>query len=382
MIGFELSEEQREWRDNAKNFAEKEIAPLSWKIDKGLTERFHWSLIEKMGSLGFMGLGIPKKYGGCELDTLTTAIVIEELAVGDAGIAFTCTLNSTNPVMIAGSEKQKDKFLPAVYDKKKPQLSAFALTEPNAGSDAAGLSTLARKEGSEYVLNGEKCFISNGDMAGLYTIMATVDKKKGFGGITAFVVPGNAEGLIRGKIEDKMGFRSSHTGVLAMHDVRVPEENVLGKKGEGFLIAMRLLEVARVISCGAVALGLARRSFETTLKFLKDFADPKSLIGQQAVSFDLADMMASIEASRLLVWKSCWMIDNGIPVGTMSGLTKVYTSDMALEVSQQGMGLVGLHAYSKDYPLEKQVRDAKTLQIYEGTNQINRMVAARGILEG
>ena len=335
-----------------------------------------------MGELGLMGLGIPKKYGGCELDTLTTAIIIEELAVVDAGIAFTCTLNSSIPVMIAGTEEQKDKFLPAIYDRKKPQLSAFALTEPNAGSDAAGLSTLARKEGNEYVLNGEKCFISNGDMAGLYTIIATVDKKKGFGGITAFIVPGDAEGLIRGKIEDKMGFHSSHTGVFAMNDVRIPEENILGREGEGFIIAMKLLEVARVISCGAVGAGLARGSFEATLKFLKTYSNPKTLIAQQAISFDLADMLASIEAARLLVWKSCWMIDNDIPVGTMSGLTKVYSSDMALEVAKQGMEIVGLRSYSEDYPLEKHVRDAKTLQIYEGTNQINRMVAARGILGG
>lgn len=382
MINFELSQGQQQWQRKARDFTEKEIKPLSWKIDKGLTQEYHWPLIAKMAEQGLLSMGIPEEYGGSGLDILTMSIVVEELAVGDGGIAFTATINSFVPLMIAGTEDQKRKFLPLTCDKKKPGLAAFALTESNAGSDAGAVSTTARQEGQEYVLNGEKCFISNGDLARLYTVFATVDKTKGIKGITAFLVPDDVKGLLRGKIEDKMGFHSNHTGVLVLNDVRIPVGNRLGQEGEGFKIAMKVLEVMRVISCGAVGVGIARAAYEAALRFLTTYSNARAVMGQQAISFDLADMLASIEASRLMVWKSSWMMDNNLSAGTMSGLTKFYASDMALEVANKGMQLVGHHAYNEDYPLEKYVRDAKLLQIYEGTNQISRMVASRGILSG
>jgi acyl-CoA dehydrogenase len=259
-------------------------------------------------------------------------------------------------------------------------LAGFALTEPNAGSDAGAVSTQARREGDEYVLNGEKCFISSGDLAALYVVFATVDKSKGVGGITGFLLPGDTKGISRGKIEDKMGFHSNHTGVVVLNDVRIPVEDRLGEEGSGFMIAMKLLEIARVISCGVVGVGLARGAYETTLKFLKTHSDAKTLMMQQPISFDLADMLASIEATRLLVWKACWMLDNELPSGAMSALTKFYASDMALEIANKGMQLVGPHAYTEEYHLDKLVRDAKLLQIYEGTNQISRLVVSRDIL--
>jgi len=380
MIGFELSEEQKQWQSTARDFVEKEIKTLAWKIDKGLIEEFHWPLINKMAQQGLLSLGVPEKFGGSGLDLLTSAIVVEELAVGDAGIAFTTSLNSFLPLMVAGTEEQKEEFIPLISNKEKPGLSAFALTEPNAGSDASGVITSARHEGKHYVLNGEKCFISNGDVATLYTVLATVDKAKGVRGITAFLVPWGTEGLSRGKRETKMGFHSNHTSTVVLNDVEIPEKNRLGEEGDGFKIAMKVIDVARVLSCGAVGVGIARAAYEAVLKFLKTHSNPKAVIGQQAISFQLADMLAAIEASRLLVWKSGWIFDRGLPAATMISLTKFYASDMAVELTNRSMQLVGLHGYSEDYPVDKYVRDAKLLQIYEGTNQISRLIVSRDIL--
>ncbi|MBW1775231.1 MAG: acyl-CoA dehydrogenase family protein [Deltaproteobacteria bacterium] len=382
MISFELSQDQQHCREKARDFSENEIRPLSWKIDKGLTGKFHWSLLEKMAGQGLLFLSIPEEYGGSGLDFLTTSIVVEELAVGDGGIAFTATLNSYLPLLIAGTDTQKKDFLPLVCNRENPGLAAFALTEPNAGSDAGSLSTVARKEGQNYVLNGEKCFISNADMASLYVVLATVDKAKGLNGITAFLVPGDAEGLSRGKVENKLGFHSTHTGVFVLNDVRVDQGNRLGEEGDGFKIAMKYLDVLRVLSCGAVGVGVARAAFEAAVRFFKARPDAKKLMAQQAISFDLADMLASIEASRLMVWRSSWMLDNGLSASTMSSLTKFFVSDMAVEVANKALQLVGVNSYSEDYPLDKYARDAKVLQIYEGTNQICRLVASRGVFSG
>ena len=380
MIGFELSSEQKDWQKAARDFAEQEIKPISWKIDKGLIQGYHWPVIERMALNGLLSLGVPKEYGGSGLDILTMSIVVEEMAVGDGGIAFTATSNSYLPLMVAGTDEQKRTFLPLTSNREKPGLASFALTEPNAGSDGASISTTARKEGNDYILNGEKCFISSGDMARLYTVIATVDRARGLKGITAFLVPDDVEGLERGKIEDKLGFRSSHTGVFVLNGVRIPEGNRLGEEGAGFGIAMKVLEVMRVISCGAVGVGIARGAYEAALRFLLTHSSAKAIVSQQALSFDLADMLASIEACRLMVWKSSWMLDNGLAASTMSNLTKFYVSDMAMEVTNKGLELVGPSGYTEEYPLDKYIRDAKVLQIYEGTNQISRLVASRGIV--
>jgi len=379
MIGFELSGEQKQWQKKAKAFAQEEIKPLAWKIDKGLTREYHWPLLAKMAKQGLLNMGGPEVYGGSGLDILTISMILEELAVGDGGISFTASLNSYNAVTIAGNEEQQKKFLPLLCDTENPGLAAFALTEPNAGSDAGSIRTEARREGNEYVLNGEKSFISNGDVARVYAIFATVDKGKGIKGITGFIVPGDAEGLSPGKIEDKMGFRSSRTTGFFLNDVRIPETYRLGQEGDGFKIAMQELEVLRVLSCGAVGVGVARATYEDAVRFFKTVGDAKKVMAQQAISFHLADMLASIEASRLMVWKNSWMLDNKTPVGAMTSLTKFYVSDTAVEVANKGVQLLGHHAYTEQYPLEKYVRDAKLLQIYEGTNEITRLVASRGI---
>ena len=382
MIGFDLTPEQQHWVDKAKRFAQEEIAPLSWQLDQSHEQPFPWPLIKKMAAEGLFSLGVPEQYGGSGLDILTTCLVIEELAVGDPGLAFTATLNSYVPLMIAGTDEQREKFFPLSCDKDNPGLAAFALTEPNAGSDAGAASTTARRDGDDYILNGEKCFISNGDQAAVYCVFATVDPAAGLKGMTAFIVPGEAPGLSRGKIERKMGFNSSHTGVFALNDVRVPAANRLGKEGEGFKIAMVTLEVLRIVSCGAVGVGLARAAQEATVRYFKTKANPKKVMNQQTISFSLADILAQVEAARLMVWKTAWLLDNKQPAGTMSGLTKFYASDIALAVAQEGLGLIGLDGCTDEFPLEKLVRDAKLLQIYEGTNQISRLVAARGVLFG
>ncbi len=380
MISFELSAEQKRWQMAARDFAERAIRPVAWGLDKGSVDASYWPLMERMAEEGFLAMGVPMEYGGSELDFMTMSVVVEELAVADGGIAFTATSNSFLPLMVAGSDRQKRAFLPLTSDREKPRLAAFALTEPHAGSDGASITTTARKEGREYILNGEKCFISSGNVASIYTVMATVDRSKGLKGITAFLVPDHLEGLERGKVEDKLGFRSSQTGTVVFHSVKVPEENRLGDEGGGFPIAMKVLEVMRIISCGAVGVGVARAAYEAALRFLLRHSNAKKLINQQAISFDLADMLASIEASRLMVWKSCWMLDNKIPASTMSSITKFYVSDVAVEVANKGLNLVGPSGFSEEYPLDKLVRDAKVLQIYEGTNQISRLVASRGIL--
>jgi len=282
--------------------------------------------------------------------------------------------------MIAGTEAQKSEFLPLICNKENPDLAAFALTEPNAGSDAGSITTTARTEGREYVLNGEKCFISNAGLASVYIVFATVDRTKGMKGITAFIVPKDAQGLSFGKIEDKMGFRSSRTASFSLEGVRIPDSYRLGKEGEGFKIAMKVLDRLRVLSCGAVGVGIARAAFEDAVRFFKTKGNPKAIMNQQAITFDLTDMAAAVESSRLMVWKSCWKLDRGLPATLDSSLTKFSASDMAVEVASKALRLLGHYAYTESYPIEKYVRDAKLLQIYEGTNQVARLVASRMIL--
>ena len=382
MIGFELSEAQQAWRDKAKVFAESEIKPVSWSIDKGLTQEYPWPLIKKLNEQGMLSMGVPETYGGSGLDLLTTAVVLEELAVADGGISFTSSLNSFNSLMIAGTDEQKAKFLPRICDKDNPGLAVFALTEPNAGSDAGSISTTARTDGRSYVLNGEKCFISNAGLASFYIVFASVDRAKGVKGITGFIVPGDAEGLTFGKIEDKMGFRSSRTASFNLEDVTIPESYRLGKEGGGFKIAMQELDMLRVLSCGAVGVGIGRAACEDAVRFFKEKGNLKAVMNQQAVTFDLADMTAAVEAARLMVWKSCWKMDQGLPGSLDSALTKFLASDTAVDVAAKALRLLGHHAYTASYPIEKYVRDAKILQIYEGTNQVARLVASRMILAG
>jgi alkylation response protein AidB-like acyl-CoA dehydrogenase len=328
-----------------------------------------------MAQEGFVTLCIPQEHGGNGLDVLTAAIVLEELAAGDGGIAFTAGLCSVHPIQLFGNQEQKRKFLPPLCDRNEPKLSAFALTEPAAGSDAATIQATAKLEGDEYVINGAKCFISNGGIASLYTILASTDKSKGVRGISAFIVPGDTKGLSGGRVEDKMGFRTSQTAGIILNNVPVPKENLLGQEGKGFRLALEILNIWRVLNVGAIGVGIARAAYEAALNFAKHRIKLSSS-HQQIVSFALADMLALIESGRLLTWKSCWMIDNNMPVAAQASMTKFLCSDMAIKVATEAVQILGIHAYTREYPVEKYMRDAKVLQIYEGTNQIQRVVVA------
>lgn len=381
MVDFELTQEQKAWQKKSRNFAEREIKPISLKLDRDPSHAFDWDVVRKLAKEDLLFLSIPKEYGGSGLDPITITLIIEELAVGDAGVAFTTTTNLYQPPQVAGNEKQKERFLPLICDQENPGLLSFVITEPGAGSDAAAIATSAQLRGDEYVIRGTKCFITNGGLARVYTVFANADRTKGAKGISAFIVPGDSPGLSRGKVEDKMGLRSSCTAEVILDDVRIPKENLLGEIGSGFRIAMRYLDVARTTSCAAVALGLARAAFETAVGFFKRSPEKaKVTIGQQIISHSLADMAAAIESSRLLVWKAAWLIERELPVAKESALAKFLASDMCMKVTADALQLLGLYGYTSEYPLEKYMRDAKILQIYEGTNQIQRTVASRGLL--
>jgi alkylation response protein AidB-like acyl-CoA dehydrogenase len=262
-----------------------------------------------------------------------------------------------------------------------PKLMGFCLTEAGAGSDAAAVATVARLDGDEWVINGRKCFISNAGLCVAYAVFATVDRSKGVRGITGFLVPADTPGVSVGKVEDKMGMRTSTTAEIILDNVRVPKENMLGQEGGGFGIAMRVLDLYRPLNCGAVSVGLARAAFDAARQYCRQrVAFDRSGFEQQAISFQLADMASAIEVARLLVWKTCWLIDNKKPFGAESAMSKYFSSDMAVKVCSDAVGLVGLDSYSADYPVEKFLRDAKLLQIYEGTNQIQRTIVARQVI--
>lgn len=379
MIDFALTEEQLSWQKKAKEFAQKEIRPAAMEADRNPDTRpFNWELIKKASRQGFLHLRAPKEYGGASLTIPTLAIIVEELGWGDAGVAFTCLAGFPEAVYLNGNEEQKKRFCPPFADKENPKLTSFALTEPGAGSDAASIITTAKLEGDAYVLNGTKHFISQGGLASLYTVYASTDRSKGARGICCFIVPGDSRGLSVAKVEDKMGFRFSHTAELVLDSVPIPRSNLLGQEGAGFGMAMESLNVARVLTCGAMGVGVARAAYEAVLAHTKEtnrFGRP--LLHQQAISFTLADMLASLEAARALVWKTCWMMDQQMPSTREASMTKFYGSDMALRVTSQAVQLMGFAAYRKETPVEKFMRDAKLFQIYEGTNQIQRLVVSR-----
>ncbi len=378
MISFKLTEEQEDIKRLARSFTEKEIIPVAAEYDE--KEEIPWHLVNKAHELGLMNLTVPEEYGGQGLDHITEAIIAEELAYGCLGISGTFGANglALTPILIAGTPDQKEKFLKPFC--AKPQLAAFCLTEPNAGSDVANISTTAVKDGDHYIINGQKCFITNGGVASLYTVFATVDRSKGLKGITAFIVPGDTPGLRGGKKEKKMGDRASHVGEVIFEDVRVPAENILWSEGQGFKLAMMTLDSTRPI-VGASAVGVARRALEEAIKYSKQRVQfGKPICENQAIQFMLADMATRVEAARMLVWQACWLLDQGLPVSKVGAMAKMYAADTAMSVAVDAVQIHGGYGYMREYPVEKLMRDAKILQIYEGTNQIQRIVIARNIL--
>lgn len=378
MISFSLTEEQKALQEMAREFAQKEMKPSAAKYDKG--EEFPEGIMKKAFEVGFLTCTIPKEYGGGGLSDLDTVIISEELAAGCAGMYTTMMVNALayTPIILFGSDEQKKKFL--TPQTEKMSFASFCLTEREAGSDAGSLKTHAKKVGSEYVINGSKCFISNGGIASLYVVFANSIPDKGMRGISAFIVPRETPGITIGKVEDKMGHRASNTVELFFDDLKVPEENLLAKEGLGFVIAMNTLDKTRA-PVGAAGVGVARAALEYATEYAKtrvQFGKPIALF--QHISFKIAQMATEINAARHLVWHAAWLMDGGQPCGKESAMAKYFGSDVAMKVTTECLQIFGGYGYMRDYPMEKLMRDAKLLQIYEGTNEIQRLIISREVI--
>jgi alkylation response protein AidB-like acyl-CoA dehydrogenase len=377
MVDFNLSEEQKLLRQTAREFAEKELRPIAAECDR--EGKIPWDVVRKAHQLGLDTVFIPEKYGGGGMtSTLTWALVMEELNWGCAGISTALIGGglAVLPILHMGTEEQKQRFLP-IFTQEEPKLGALCLTEPEAGSDVKSISTKAEKDGDEWVLNGVKRFITNGGIADLHVVFATVDKSLGYFGIRAFVVEKDNPGLRMGKVEDKMGVRASHTAEVILEDCRVPEDNLLGGEKVSWIGAMKTLEKSRpVVAAGAV--GVARAAYEFALEYSrtrKAFGKPIAM--HQGISFMLADMKTAIEAARLLVWRAAWLADQDMPANKDAAMAKLFAAEMAMKVTTDAVQIVGGSGYMKDYPVEKWMRDAKVFQIWEGTSQIQRLIISR-----
>ncbi len=378
MIDFSLTEEQLALQETAKEFAEKEMKPNAAKYDKG--DVFPEDVMKKAFEVGFLTCTIPTEYGGGGLSELDNLIVMEELAVGCAGLYCIIMVNALayTPVILFGTDEQKKQFLTSQTEKMS--FAAFALTEREAGSDAGAQKTTAVRDGSEYIINGSKCFISNAAIASFFVVFAMTQPDKGMRGISAIIVPSDTPGLSVGKKEDKMGQRACDTSEVIFEDVRVPAENLLGKEGNGFLIAMKTLEKTRP-PVGIGGVGVARAALEYAIEFTKtrtQFGKPVALF--QANSFKIAQIAMEINAARHLAYHAGWLLDEEKPCSKESSMSKTYGSDVAMRTTVEAVQLCGGYGYMKDYPLEKLMRDAKLLQIYEGTNEIQRLVIAREVI--
>ena len=367
-------------RKSVREFAEKEVGPHVRELDTTKKEETPWDIFHKMAKLGYTGCNIPKEHGGGGLDTVSYLIVVEELCRVDAGIGLIIAVHNSvccYPILAWGTPEQKKKYLPDLCAGKK--LGAFAITEPGAGSDPMGMDSFARPEGDGYLINGNKAFITNGD-GDTFIIGVKTDKEKGAKGITAFILEKGMTGFRPGHTEDKMGMRSTCTTELLMENVYVPKENILGGLGGGFKIAMMSLDVGRM-GVGAQAIGIAQGAYEEAVKYAKvrkTFGKPIS--EHQAIQFILADMAIEIDAARLLVHHAGDLKDRGKPYGTEAAMAKMFATDMAMRVTTKAIQVLGGHGYTKKHLVEKFFRDAKVTQIYEGSNEIQRLVISRAFL--
>jgi len=378
MVSFELTPEQLSMQTMARNFSREYLAPIAQEYDE--KDEFPWESFRKAHELGLVNTCIPPEYGAVGLDTLSSCLIAEEISAGCTG--FWCSLNANYIVSLviglAGSVDQKRIYLGALMG--KPILASFALTEPNAGSDAGSLTTYAHRQDNGYVISGSKCFITNGGASELYVVFAKTDRDKGIKGVSAFVVPGDSKGLVVAKKERKMGIRCSPTAQLYLEDVTISEQNLLGREGQGFNLAMQALDRSKPVFSSS-AVGLARAAYEYALAYSKQreqFGRP--IFENQAIQFMFADMIMEIQAARLLAWSAAWKIDKGVSATQDAAIAKCYATDVAVKVTTDCVQLLGGYGYMKDYPTEKYMRDAKILQIVEGTNQIQRMVIASSLL--
>ena len=377
MIDFTLTDEQRNLREMAHDFAAKEIRPVAWEYDRDGT----WpeDVIQKAWEVGLMNSHIPEEYGGAGAGYLDGCLIEEELSWGCSGIQTTLGCNglASTPVLIGGSEEIKKEYLGRLTE--APLLASFCLTEPDAGSDVSGMRTTATRRGDKYVINGSKCFITNGGHANWYTVFAKTDRDAGHRGISAFVVPRDA-GVLVDKKEDKLGQRASNTATISFDDVEVPVANLLGEENHGFKIAMMTLDRTRP-GVAAMATGIARAAFEFAVEYSKErvqFGVPIAM--HQAIQFIIADMATKVHVSRLATWNSAVLLDQGRRNTLESSHAKRFAADAAMEVCTDAVQVYGGYGFIKEYKVEKLMRDAKILQLYEGTAQIQRLVIARETL--
>ena len=376
---FELTEDQKMMQKVARDFAEKQVAPGAEERDEH--EKFSRPLYDEMVGLGLSGICFPEQYGGADGDVLSYILAVEEICKADSGIgiALSATVSLCAwPIFAYGTEEQKQKFLKPLVEGTK--MGAFGLTEPGAGTDAASQQTVAVRDGDNYIINGSKIFITNAGEAEVYVVFAMTDKSKGVKGITAFIIEKDTPGFTFGKKEHKMGIRSSQTMELIFQDVKLPASQMLGKEGDGFKIAMSTLDGGR-IGVAAQALGIAQAAFDAAVKYSKErvqFGKPISSF--QAISFMLADMATKIDAARLLVYRAAALKDAGKPYSKEAAMAKLYASDMAMEVTTDAVQILGGYGYIREYPTERYMRDAKITQIYEGTNQAQRLVIGGAVL--
>ena len=379
-MDFDLSDEQLALQATARRFAREEVAPVAAAYDR--SAEFPRELFRKAWELGLSNTVIGEAYGGLDLGSVDACLIAEEIAWGCGGIATSVIANDLGltPIVVAGSEDQKREWLTPCVDGFS--LVSFCLSEAGAGSDVAGLQLLAEKDGDDYLLRGTKCWITNGGEADLLTVFATLDRSSRHRGLCAFVLPADTPGIEIGKKEDKMGQRASDTRVLHFDGTRVPASQRLGGEGEGFRVAMRTLDISRP-PIAAMATGIAQRALDESTAYAKErqaFGEP--IANFQGIQFILADMAKAIEASRLLTLQSAWMVDEGRPGSKQSSIAKCFATDTAMQVTTDAVQVFGGNGYTTEYPVEKLMRDAKLMQIYEGTNQIQRMVIARQLLGG
>ncbi|HET8606247.1 MAG TPA: acyl-CoA dehydrogenase family protein [Gaiellaceae bacterium] len=376
-VSFALTQEQTALRALAREFAEKEIRPKAAEYDEA--QRHPADVIAKAHELGLMNVHVPEEYGGLGLPAFDGMLVGEELYFGCSGIGTSISANGLGaaPLILSGSEEQKQTWLPPLVE--EPILCSFGLTEPDAGSDVARMKTTAVRRGDEYVLNGSKTFITNAGHATWVVVFAKTDPSKGHRGISAFVVPADADGFAVEKHLEKMGQRATDTSAFALTDVVVPAANRIGEEGEGFKIAMKTLDFTRP-GTAAGAVGVAQAAYELAVEYAKErvtFDMPIAM--HQGVNFLIADMATEIEAARLLVWQAAWLIDRGERATLQSSFAKRFAADTAMKVTTDAVQVFGGYGYMKEYPVEKLMRDAKLFQIYEGTSQIQRLVIAKEI---
>jgi len=387
MIDLSLTDEQKAMQKMVHEFAEKEIRPRAEEYDQ--LEEYPWDIVRKAAQLGLTHYWFPEEYGGGGVnDAITHLVVAEELGWGCAGIgtAILSTGLAATAILVMGTYEQKKRYIGRFCDPGNPRLGAMCLTEPEAGSDVANISTTAVLDGDEYILNGCKCFITNGGIADIHVVFATTDRSLGWAGLACFIVEKDTPGFSMGKKEKKMGVRASHTAEVVMCDCRIPKANRLGgepgEKGStsGAFGALAMLEHSRP-GVGAVALGVARAAFEYALEYSRQRVQfRKPIIVHEGVGFKLADMATRIDAARLLIWRAGWMADQKIPFQRGEGsMAKLYAGDVAMQVTIDAIQILGGYGYMRDYPVEKWARDAKIYQIWEGTAEIQRLVISRAL---